>query len=132
VSPVADDGTAMEVPSGDSTVTHLDVIATAQRVLASRIAELETELTRQAKVAERLRERVAALMNDDGTAVDMIEALQARIDELTAQLAEARAVAERRTVELTGLQATRLFRWSAPARRIYRGLRRRFGVTDER
>ena len=102
----------------------LEEMATAQRVLASRVAELEAEVTRQSEVAERLRQRLAEVMADELTAREEADALQATVASVTAELAEALSALDDRTAELAGLRATRLFSWSARPRGLYGKLRR--------
>jgi chromosome segregation ATPase len=91
---------------------NLEVITATQRVLASRIAELEAELTRQSAVAERLRQRLAEVMDEDLAATDEVDALHARIDELTAQLDAARARAQERGAALDAIRGSRPYRWA--------------------
>jgi hypothetical protein len=88
----------------DPLVLDLHTIATSNRVLANRIAELESEVARQAAVAERLRQRLASGMANDMTGPVIPSSL---------------SPAE----ELAGLKATKLFRWSARPRQAYHWLR---------
>jgi hypothetical protein len=77
-------------------------IALANRVLASRVAELDAELHRQVAAAERLHTQVAVEMQRNVTAESLAEIRN----------------------ELTALQSSRLFRWSSVPRRAYGRLRR--------
>ena len=76
---------------------NLDTIGTALRLLATRIAELETEVARQSATADQLRTRLG--------------------EQLGANQAAACARCE---AELAALQATRLLRWSRAPRQTYR------------
>ena len=86
----------------DQLSTDLHVIALTNRVLASRVSELDAELRRQVAAAEHLHPGAAAEFQRN-VGIDA--------------LAELRA-------ELTAWQSTRLYRLSTLPRRVSRRLRR--------